>query len=84
MVARTHIHLWSHGKVIPDDTRDRAEALLLLARATIEREGASGEGLGGAGYRRVAGNPSSEALETGIAHLRTALQVKTGCCDSYG
>lgn len=55
-------------KVIPDDTRDRAEALLLLARATIERSGVTLSG------RR--GTSSSETLETGIGHLRAALEVK--------
>lgn len=80
LIAR-NIHV---GKVIPDDTRDRAEALLLLARATIEKGGASGEGLGGADPRRGAGNSSSEALETGIAHLRAALQVRRGVFAAWG
>ena len=57
-------------KVIPDDTRDRAEALLLLARATIEKSGPPG--LSG---RR--GKSPSEALETGIGHLRAALEVSS-------
>lgn len=68
-------------KVIPDDTRDRAEALLLLARATIEKGGASGEGGGGnllgSPYRSGAGESPSETLEMGISHLRTGLQVRS-------
>ena len=74
VVGRAHIHV---DKVIPDDTRDRAEALLLLARATIEKGGASGESLGGADYHSRAGISSSEALEMGTAHLKTAIQVKS-------
>lgn len=60
-------------KFIPDDTRDRAEALLLLGRATIERSGITLSG------RR--GTLPSEALETGIGHLRAALEVNSmGYC----
>ncbi len=59
-------------QVIPDDTRDRAEALLLLARATIEKSRAN------PGGRRGRASPS-EALETGIGHLRAALEVQCVC-----
>ncbi|CAM9264513.1 unnamed protein product, partial [Ectocarpus sp. 12 AP-2014] len=57
--------------VIPDDTRDRAEALLLLARATIEKSRAAAANIPG---RRRLQSPS-EALETGIGHLRAALET---------
>lgn len=56
-------------QVIPEDTRDRAEALLLLARAKIEQS-------------RRGGNETSfweasndKALVTGIEHLREAAEV---------
>ncbi|CAM9498108.1 unnamed protein product, partial [Ectocarpus fasciculatus] len=57
--------------VIPDDTRDRAEALLLLARATIEKSRVPAAKVPG---RRRLQSPS-EALETGIGHLRAALET---------
>ncbi|CAM9536199.1 unnamed protein product, partial [Scytosiphon promiscuus] len=64
-------HLTKAAEVIPDDTRDRAEALLLLARATIEKCVVA-DPIGYAGRR---GMSWSEALETGIGHLRAALET---------
>ncbi|CAM9504925.1 unnamed protein product, partial [Hapterophycus canaliculatus] len=64
-------HLIKAAEVIPDDTRDRAEALLLLARATMEKcVVADPAGLAGRW-----GMSPSEALETGIGHLRAALET---------
>ena len=59
-------------QVIPDDTRDRAEALMLLARATIEQSGGGGSDDDEASIART---PSSKALEKGIGHLRAAVEV---------
>lgn len=56
-------------QVIPEDTRDRAEALLLLARAKIEqsRRGGNETSFWQASY--------DKALVTGIEHLREAAEV---------
>ncbi|CBJ25838.1 tetratricopeptide repeat domain protein [Ectocarpus siliculosus] len=69
--AQAWEHLTKAAEVIPDDTRDRAEALLLLARATIEKSRAAAANVPG---RRRLQSPS-EALETGIGHLRAALET---------
>lgn len=74
-------HLVRNEKVIPDYTRDRAEALLLLARATIEKDDyvVDEEDVDSRSYNDGARKPSAsspnEALEEGIAHLRAAAEV---------
>lgn len=57
------------SQVIPDDTRDRAEALLLLSQAVIVQRGDGGDSL-------VRGIVVNEAWEIGTGHLRAALTVR--------